>query len=507
MIQAIAARRADRARTWLAPLALGGAASLGQVPFGLWPLTLLALAGILHLGLTAPTTRAALIRGWMAGFGYLLVGLHWLVEPFMVDAARDGWMAPFALVLLSGSLALYWGVAFLAARFGVFALAAAVTAAEYARGLLFTGFPWGLPGHVWIDTPVAQLARLAGPHGLTLLTLFLAALPLALPRHLPRYAPPLVAALAVAAVYGASALWSSATPAPRAGADAPLVRIVQPNAPQDEKWQPGKADLFFRRALDLTAEDAARPDLVVWPETSVPYFYEYAPEALEQVADAAGGAPAVVGIQRYENPRYFNSMILVGPDGAAQSIYDKAHLVPWGEYVPFADLLGRFGIHGLAAQDGGGYTPGEAGDQIVIPGIGNALPLICYEGIFAAEINAADPRPRLLLLITNDAWFGEFAGPQQHFAQARLRAIEQGLPMVRAANTGISGLIDARGGVLETIPLGVAEARDVALPPAAAPTLYTIVGDWLALGVIAATLLLGLLRRRRWRLDPADAAA
>jgi apolipoprotein N-acyltransferase len=270
---------------------------------------------------------------------------------------------------------------------------------------------------------------------------------------------------------------------PPAAPDAPIVRIVQPNAPQDEKWEPGKAEMFFERALAFTADGDA-PDLVVWPETSVPWFLSEAAPELARIAQAGRGAAAIVGIQRMEWPRFWNSLAVVAPDGTVADVHDKSHLVPFGEYVPFAGLLGRFGIHGLAANEGGGYSAGPGGRTVDVPGLGPALPLICYEGIFAEDVRAVSPRARLMVLITNDAWFGEVSGPHQHLVQARFRAIEMGLPMVRAANTGVSAVIDARGGLVTAIPLGEAGWREAPLPPALPPPPHARLGDWPLLALL-----------------------
>lgn len=495
---------------------LGAAAALGHPPFG-WPLaTLAALCALQVAVLAAPGWRAAAFWGWLAGAGYFAAALHWIVEPFLVDAARHGWMAPFALVFISAGLALFWALAFgLAARIAApvaaraVALAGALAGAEYLRAVLFTGFPWASVGHAWIGTPVAQLARLAGPHGLTLLTLGLAA---ALVAMLARWRP-VPAALAwtagVVALAAGTLAWERATLPPPPGADAPVVRLVQPNAPQREKWDPDRALDFFDRQLAYTAAGEA-PDLVVWPETSVPWFLDRAAAPLSRIAEAARGAPAVVGVQRLEPPlSYYNALAVIDARGEVAAVYDKAHLVPFGEYVPLGGMMSRFGIHGLAANEGGGYSAGPGGEVVELPGIGPALPLICYEGIFAEEVGDYPVRPRLLLLITNDAWFGRFSGPYQHLAQARLRAIEQGLPMVRAANTGVSAVIDARGRVTAEIPLGEAGWRDAALPAALPPTLYARTGDWpailamLAMAFVAPAVLrlLRLRRRRRMVVD------
>jgi apolipoprotein N-acyltransferase len=496
--------------------ALGGLAGLGQTPWGLWPLTLAALAVAMRLLATEPGWRRAAFAGWAMGAGYFALTLHWIVQPFFVDAPRHGWMAPFALVFMALGMALFWAAAggIAAAlgrgkaggRAGPWAMVAGLGAAEITRSLVLTGFPWALLGHVWIGTPLAQLAAFVGPHGLSLLTLALPAAALSLwSRKL--WLPLPLAVLAI----GWVAL--DPGPVPQSGAEGQVVRLIQPNARQESKWDPGMAETLFRRQLQLTASggegaDPARvPDLVVWPETAVQWLLEQSEDLLRDVAVAGRGAPVVLGIVRREEQRYFNSMVVVDRTGAVTGLYDKWHLVPFGEYVPLGEVMARFGIHGLAASQGGGYTPGEGPALIEVPGLGPAMPLICYEGIFAEEVNAAPARPRLLILITNDAWFGNWAGPAQHFAQARLRAIEQGLPLVRVANTGISGLIDPKGRVLGSLPLNVDGALDLPLPDAGPATLYAKLGDWPA--IVLLFLMFALLsgRRHRFAVDPVEPRA
>jgi apolipoprotein N-acyltransferase len=460
-------------------LSLGAVAALGQAPVG-WPLaTLAAVSVVFWLGVMAPGWRGAAAFGWLVGTGHFLLALTWIVEPFLVDVARHGWMAPFALVFMAGGLALFWAAAFAAGRRGgALGLAFALALAELGRAHLFTGFPWAQPGHGWIDTPAAQLAQLGGALGLTAATLVIAAIPAL---RLSRAARIGGTAAALVLLWGGGMALGRAPPP--AAPDAPIVRIVQPNAPQDEKWEPGKAEMFFERALAFTADGDA-PDLVVWPETSVPWFLSEAAPELARIAQAGRGAAAIVGIQRMEWPRFWNSLAVVAPDGTVADVHDKSHLVPFGEYVPFAGLLGRFGIHGLAANEGGGYSAGPGGRTVDVPGLGPALPLICYEGIFAEDVRAVSPRARLMVLITNDAWFGEVSGPHQHLVQARFRAIEMGLPMVRAANTGVSAVIDARGGLVTAIPLGEAGWREAPLPPALPPPPHARLGDWPLLALL-----------------------
>ena len=315
--------------------ALGGAAATGQAPLGLWPVTLIALAVFFRLA-PAAGWRRGFLTGWALGLGYFALSLHWIVQPFLVDAARHGWMAPFALILMAGGMALFWGgavaVAMRARRNRRLALATALVAAEVIRSHILTGFPWALLGHVWIGTPVSQAAAWIGPHGLTMLTVGTA---LALGWAGLR----LVAVLPVAIL---AVGWLGLDPGPvNQASDGPVVRIVQPNAAQDQKWQPGMARMFFERQLELTRSeaDAPRPDLVVWPETAIPWLLEQAGPALEQVSRAADGRPVILGVQRREARRYYNSLAVVSETGLVADLYDKHHIVPFGEYMPLEDLL------------------------------------------------------------------------------------------------------------------------------------------------------------------------
>ncbi|WP_092499647.1 apolipoprotein N-acyltransferase [Meinhardsimonia xiamenensis] len=484
-----------RGRMALAALA-GALAAAGQAPLGLAWATLVALAALCALQLGARGPREAAWLGWAGGTGHFAAALFWIVEPFLVDAARHGWMAPFALVGLAGGLALFWaGACWLAAwlRPGsgaapALAWAAALAGAEAVRSYVLTGFPWALIGHVWVGWPAMQLSAWVGPLGLTALTVVTAALAAAL-AFSRRWSllPGLGACAALLFVPGLAAERSAEGAGaqavlPAASAQArPLVRLVQPNAAQHLKWDPEHALRFWQRQIDFTAapaEGGRRPDLVVWPETAVPWLLERAGAALERIAEAADGVPVVFGIQRTEGGRAYNSLALLDADGSLAAVYDKHHLVPFGEYLPFPGLMARLGLSAFTAQAGYGYTPGPGPVLLAIGGdLGQALPLICYEAIFPHEVLAAPGRADFILQITNDAWFGTLAGPQQHLAQARLRAVETGLPVVRVANTGISAVIDTRGQVIGSLPLGEAGYLDLALPPPERPTIYARAGD------------------------------
>ncbi len=480
-------------------IALGALVATGQAPTDLWWMSVVALA-LGFILIPMDTGRRAFWSGWAFGVGYFTFALRWIVSPFLVHIERDGWMAPFALVFMAAGFAFFWGIAtFLAHRVlrgHWLALPLLLTCAEVTRSFILTGFPWAILGHTLIDTHVAQLAAFGGPHLLTLLLLGFAASLASL--RVAFFAPALI---------GAVIIWPLLQPKDTAiPSDAPIVRLIQPNAPQEEKWDPVMSGVFFDRMLGFTGEGEV-PDLVVWPESAIATLLNFADPWLTQMADAARGAPIIVGVNREQEGRYFNSFVHVGRAGNIESFYDKQHLVPFGEYIPGGDLLHEAGIRGFGSSYGGGFTAGDGRRTLSISGFGPIRPLICYEGIFAEEVGGTEDRPRAMILITNDAWFGKAAGPFQHLAQARLRAIEQGLPMVRVANTGVSAMIDARGRITSYIPLNEAGFIDAALPPASPPTVYARFGEWPILGLLV--LLFGgvIVRSRRNDLDHAAPGA
>ena len=478
---------------------MGAVAAFGQAPYDQPAALVIAFTMVFVLWRSQPTRRAAALVGWAFGAGYFAHALVWILEPFQVDAARHGWMAPFALLFLSSGLALFWAGAFWLAR--VLSASAGMlvltwTGAEVLRAYVFTGFPWAGPSQVMVDGPVSRLLAVFGPHGATLCLLALA-WGLSLRGGVSRWTMRA----------GQAALFTGAMLAfylPQAYAPAPLtdhwVRLVQPNAEQHLKWQPDYAELFFQRQLNLTAQapraPQEAPDLVVWPETAIPWQLGTAGLALAEIARAGGGVPVALGALRFEGDGLRNAMAVVGPQGTPQAIYDKHHLVPFGEYIPFAHLASLVGLRGLAVQMAG-FSAGPGPELVDFGPLGQALPLICYEAVFAHDVNAAPVRPSFLLQVTNDAWFGTYAGPQQHLAQARMRAIEQGVPLARAANTGISAMIDPYGRIIAQLPLGTDGFVDAPLPAPLRPTLYSRTGDTPLIWVLGIALLLAAVRA--WR--------
>ncbi len=479
---------------------LGMLIGAGQPPFPLQPLALVALAWLLHLLCRAPGPWPAFWMALAAGAGNFALSLNWIVNPFLVDPLRHGWMAPFALALMSVGLALFWGVAAgLAhhARWRLPGLVLAFAAADLLRGHVFSGFPWALFGHIPLGTPAEQLGALVGGYGLGLAVLALAALPVA-----SRW----FGSVAMVAGVAAAVIWGTARQSvPDAGATAAVLRLVQPNIAQSIKWDPDTARANFDLLLDLTVTPpgGAAPSLAVWPETAVPFAIREGEGAA--VAMGALGLPVAAGFQRSDGSRVWNSLAIFGPGGTVAQPYDKVHLVPFGEYLPSGDLLyDLFGLTAFAAEEGFSYTTGtEAKLMDFGPGFGIARPLICYEAIFPEEIGTGQ-RPEWLVQVTNDAWFGTLTGPYQHFAQGRLRAIEQGLPLVRASNTGISAVIDARGriavdtvGAPAMLGMGVAGVIDAALPPALPAPPYARLGDWPLTALLIAGLILAFVVPRR----------
>lgn len=499
-------RRVSPALCLGADLLIGMVAALGQAPWGLWPATVLALSALIWRVARAPSSRAAAWRALTIGTGHFALALAWITQPFLVEADRYGWMSPFALLLTALGGALFWALPALAAhRFGwnrasrAVALALALLVSDWLRGWIFTGLPWALTGHIWIGTPAGQVAAWLGALGLSALTLLAALLPVLGPGRRRVILGAGLSAALIAAAWGAGlARLAQPLPADRGQ----IIRLVQPNADQTLKWDPYWAPQFYDRLTALSALplDPAlgdgRPDLVVWPETAVPFLLNEAGPALQDIA-AQSGATTLVGIQRSDGAAWFNSLAEFTPDARIGAVYDKFHLVPFGEYIPWGDALARFGITAFAAQHGNGYSRGPGPQLMAVEGLPPFQPLICYEAIFERHL-LRDQRPDWILQVTNDAWFGTWSGPYQHLAQARLRSIQSGLPLLRAANTGVSAVIDARGGMRATLALNREGVLDAPLPGALPPTLWWAWGDLPMLALMAlAAAALAIARRRR----------
>jgi apolipoprotein N-acyltransferase len=490
-------------RADLAALLLGMLSAGALPPVHAIPLLLIAIPGLLALIGAASGPRMAARRGWWFGFGLNLLGLYWITDAILVEAAEFWWLVPIAVPALSAALGVFVAVPAAVARLAppgwrrAFALAGAWTLADLVKQFVVTGFPWNPWGSVWampgaLGDIFIQPAAWIGVHGLTLATLLLAAAP-ALGR---RWRAASVALLAGWAAFGAARLAEPAPPAPGV-----RVVLVQGDVAQGQKWDEALALRIFAHYLTLTRQAvAALPPgahaVVVWPETASPFFLQTDAAAREAVAQAAGGAVSLIGAIRFDaagRPR--NSLFAVLPDARIAAVYDKWHLVPFGEYIP--DWLPL----AVWVMPGGGFAPGPGPATLRIPGLPPPGlppfgPLICYEAIFTGQIVDRADRPAWLVNITNDAWFGNSTGPRQHLAAARLRAVEEGLPLMRAANTGITAGFDARGHEIARIGLNRSGILTIALPGADPPTPFARLGLSVPLVMSLAALGLGFVGRR-----------
>ena len=473
--------------------------------------------------------RGAFGAGWWWGFGYFLAGLWWLGAAFLADGGQYAYAMPLGVIGLPAAMALYPAFGFMLARLfwtrgpaRILTFAAALTLTEWLRGNLFTGFPWNAFGMAFGGNLVAaQFAALIGLYGLTLVAILIFAAPATLagkPLTLRALAPCGAAALALAGIFAFGA--ARLAQARDDFVPGVTLKIMQPNLAQDAKFRPEYKDEILGNYLQLSdlAADADSTDVtvVVWPESAFPFIL-----VARRRGDGRdrGGASARLlprhrrragrgrSVKLFSRARpaflaagesyFFNAIQVIASSGVIIDTYDKSHLVPFGEYLPFESILSRVGLHHFVHIPGG-FEAGSMRRTLNVPGLPPIAPLICYEAIFPGEALPQErgaPRPGLMLNVTDDGWFGLTAGPYQHFAAARLRAIEEGLPLVRAANTGISAIVDPYGRILEQLPLGSAGLlkgplpRPIAPPPfARAPSLMAFL-PWLAVVAAAAAAL------------------
>jgi len=485
-------------------------------PVDLTPLIFISFPGLLWLdeGSAGPWASARL--GYVFGLGFFVAGLYWIAAALFVDIARFWWALPFAVLGLPAYLALYSAAALGAiglattrlrlpagARICLFAVA--WSAAEWGRGHFLTGLPWNLVGYAWSggfpgSLAVLQSVAWIGIYGLSLVTVLAASLPalMGIPSLLPmtqlrRAAPALGAALLILAPATAGAIRLQQVPS---GSTGTWLRLVQPSIPETMKWDPTAAEANFHRLIELSSGPAEHPlAAVLWPEAASPFLIERDEvhrAAIAAVAPREGSRDGYVitGALRANPPpgppaRIWNSIEAIDSAGMIRAHNDKAHLVPFGEYVPFKEWLPLGKITPGSIDLSAGLGP----QTIALPGLPAFSPIVCYEAIFPSAVVDGGARPAWILNVTNDSWYGRSSGPYQHFAITRTRAIEEGLPLVRVANNGISGVIDPVGRIVARTGLDSVGHADVPLPAALSPTLYAMAGDWL----FAALLLLGIL--------------
>ncbi|HEX5211936.1 MAG TPA: apolipoprotein N-acyltransferase [Pseudolabrys sp.] len=503
----------------------GAASALAMAPINAWPILFLTFPVLVWLvdGSTAGRWSGAFtaaLAGWCFGFGYFVAGLYWIGYAFLVDAKTFGWLLPIAVAGLPAYLAIFTGLGLTAARLiwvrgptRVLGLAAMLTGAEWLRGHLISGFPWNTFGYALTEPlALAQSVTLTGVWGLTFICVAICASPALLADDTADTPHPRRAILAGLLVLAALASYGVVrlTQHPTEFVNGVKLRIMQPNLQQDDKFNySAKAAVMERylrlsdRATGPTSKGVHDANILIWPESAFPFFLTREPDALTQISDLLKpSTELIVGAVRAApgasaaNPHAYNSVYVIDPDGSIRGIYDKVHLVPFGEYLPFQRLLERFGLRNLTKQVGG-FLSGDRRRALEVPGAPKMLPLICYEAIFPGSAVPQGERPGWLVNVTNDGWFGISTGPHQHFQQARVLAIAEGLPLVRAANTGISAVVDPLGRIVASLPLGSEGILDASLPKAIAPTAYVRFGDDILILFMVVSLIFVARRRLR----------
>lgn len=494
-------------------VALGIALAATLPPVHALPLFPVALSGLIWLISGSRSSSAAFAIGFWFGLGFFLAGLYWIGFALMTDPERYGWLVAPAVIGIAGGLALFHAVGALVlyllrldGLWRVLAFALIWSGLEYLRGHILSGFPWNLAGSAFsLSGAMSQLCALLGAYGMSLVLVFAGALPALLgesSRPGRRLALPAMFLILLAIWLGGTVRLALA-PAADVASDGPMLRIVQPNIAQSVKWQTDKRAEIVARHLALTMKPSAAPlDVVIWPEAAIPFVIDEDPAVLDYLVQALPkGAILITGAPRRNHggagPRVWNSLQAISSDGRLVATYDKHHLVPFGEYVPLRQLLKLDKITPGALD----FSEGPGPRTLALPGLPAVSPSICYEAIFPDGVVARDgPRPGWLLNLTNDGWFGITSGPYQHLASAKLRAIEQGLPLVRAANTGVSTVIDSYGRVLDRLPLGAEGVIDARLPaPAAHPPVYAFAGDWPAMALLVIGAGMVLIHRISYR--------
>lgn len=513
-------------RRWLLAFAAGALGALAMPPFGIVPALALSLVVAVWLIDGAATrTRfgtlaSAAAAGWFWGFGYFVAGLWWLGSAFLVEADQFAWALPLGVLGLPALLAFFCAFGFALSRllwspssWRILALGFGLGLSEWLRGHLFTGFPWNTLGMAFGQNLLTmQGAAIAGLYGLTLLAILVLAAPATIGTGrttVARFAPSLLGlgALASLVLYGAVRVPSE----PMSLVPGVKLRIMQPNLPQDAKFNPSNRDAIMAHYLRLSdratgprTSGVADATHLIWPESAFPFLLHRDARALAQIAAllpagvtlVTGAARAEDGLMGEDGPRYYNAIQVVAHDGTITATYDKTHLVPFGEYFPAVldAILRNSGLREFVHIPGG-FTAGDRRAPLAIPGLPLVAASVCYEAIFPGAL-VQNVRPGLILNVTNDAWFGDSPGPRQHFAQARLRAVEEGLPLVRAANTGISAVVDPFGRVVANLAVDVEGVLDSGLPNAAGMTIFGRYGDSIFMTLLLMCAVLASVARR-----------
>lgn len=509
--------------------AAGAVTSLAQAPFHAFIVCFVTFPILVFVldGITADpdkrlsTVRQAFATGWLFGWGYFIAGLWWLSNALLVEAPEFAWFIPVAVFGLPAVLAVFYGLATAFARVfwpdsmgRLFSLALFFGLAEWLRSFVLTGFPWNAIGYAAMPVPVLmQSVVLFGLFGMSALGVLLFSLPAAaIAGRRSRVIGALLVILLGGSHVGFGLYRLAMAPDPAADAETRSisVRLVQPNLDQSQKVAREDPAATFDDLLALSAlppEDGSigQPSWVIWPETAVPYILTRQPAALAAIGDTlADGQVLLTGAVREEltssdtrqGSRFYNSVLAVSDAGIITGAADKVRLVPFGEFLPLSDVFRQLGLDAIAAADRG-YSSAATRSVLTLDDI-NIVPLVCYEAIFPAQLVPGD----IILNVTNDGWFGNTPGPYQHMHQSRLRAVEAGIPLIRLANTGLSGVFDPYGRAEAWISFGERGAADVEVPLAKAQMVAVLDANfnyWLLnviLSIITLTSVI-LWRRRR----------
>jgi len=501
---------------FLLALLAGAASAFAFEPIGWWPLIILAIAALCELIARAGSLRQALLIGWLFGLGQFVISLNWIATSFTYQAAMPEWLGWVAVVLLSLFLAVYPMLAVgLAWRFGqkrrfalLLALAGSWAITEWLRATMFTGFAWNPIGVTMVDTHLLKASTIVGTYGLSMLVVLAAGVLWLLANRCWRASVGLLVVILLAHFVPWPAEDSQAIAAPHP------IRIVQPNIGQQDKWRPGFDEVAARR-LDLTTiKGPPATRLVLWPEAAVTEPLEDGRDAAARIAEeerlratrslAVGDVLLTGGLSLTSSDGHIvdgatNSIYVLEPLGRIRGRYDKAHLVPYGEYLPMRPLLSAIGLSRLAPGEID-FVAGPGPRTIQLPGDWGKVGFqLCYEIIFSGQVVDRRNRPNFIFNPSNDAWFGRW-GPPQHLAQARLRAAEEGLPIIRSTPTGISALIDPHGRLVNALPWRTAGVIDASLPVPLKPTLFARLGNIipLTLGFLLLIAAIALDRRPRY---------
>ena len=478
---------------------LGCCVALGQAP---WALTTIAVVSLLILFYVISYQK--IIRHekiiFMFGVGYFSLTLHWIMEPFFVEGESYIWIAPFAFLALVFFCSSFWTfstylILKISRSKSTLTVALALIVGEVIRSYCFSGFPWGLIGYIWTDTPIALLSAWVGPIGLTGITFILTALPFSKINNIRPALSSLIIFLVLFSVTYFQLKTSDRLFSTK------IVRLVQPNAVQEKKWDPLYSPIYFEVLLDLTSSgEKATVDLIIWPESAIVPFLDDATAEFKKIGEnMPSDSELILGIRRQNKNNIYNSLVLLNNDGLVSGSYDKFHLVPFGEYIPILRYLEKLGLIFTENFSNIGFSPGNA-VAVLSSKIGLFRPLICYEAIFFQEIYH-ESRPDFIVNITNDAWLGDWAGPSQHLQQVKMRAIEQGMPVIRSANTGISAIVNPYGETIASIGLGLRGYVDVLLPLKVKKTFYSLTGERVNFFIIFIWFCMIFFRRKKISID------